>query len=146
MKPIFHNGSLKPAFAKILATLTLAPFLSLAAQSPTVGFDTAVRPFLQQHCTKCHGEKKQAGKLALHPLDGSLASEKSREVWARVAEKLWLGEMPPEGEPRPSPHASGRVVNWLSAEFARAGHKLTPGRGPASRATTWIRCPTTRMS
>ncbi len=97
-----------------------------AAPSAEGDFGKAVAPFLAEHCTKCHGEKKQAGKLALHQLDGSLASEKSREVWARVAEKLWLGEMPPEDEPRPSPHASGRVVNWLSGEFARAGHKLTP--------------------
>jgi len=100
--------------------------LCCSAQAAPSGFDTAVRPFLAQHCVKCHGEQKQAGKLALHQLDGSLASEKAREVWARVAEKLWLGEMPPEDEPRPSPHASGRVVNWLTAEFARAGHPLTP--------------------
>ena len=106
-----------------LLALVLARRSSMAA--PT-DFDTTIRPFLAQHCVKCHGEKKQAGKLALHQLDGSLASEKAREVWARVAEKLWLGEMPPEDEPRPSPHASGRVVNWLAAEFARAGHKLTP--------------------
>ena len=92
--------------------------LGCSTQASPSGFDTAVRPFLAQHCVKCHGEQKQAGKLTLHQLDGSLASEQAREVWARVAEKLWLGEMPPEDEPRPSPHASGRVVNWLSAPLA----------------------------
>ncbi len=97
-----------------------------AAPQLADNFPTTVRPFLTQHCTKCHGEKKQAGKLALHQLDGSLTSEKDREIWARVAEKLWLGEMPPAAEPRPSPHASGRVVNWLTAEFTRAGLKLSP--------------------
>ncbi|MEY4198784.1 MAG: hypothetical protein RLZZ265_524 [Verrucomicrobiota bacterium] len=112
----------------LIAGVILASALSHvhAAEPPATDFNVVVRPFLAQHCTKCHGERKQAGKLALHQLDGSLTSEKSRETWARVAEKLWLGEMPPEDEPRPSPHASGRVVSWLTAEFARAGHKLTP--------------------
>ena len=112
-------------FAVLVLGLASIPG-SHAAPPPAADFDTTVRPFLVQHCVKCHGEKKQAGKLALHQLDGSLASEKARDLWARVAEKLWLGEMPPADEPRPSPHASGRVVNWLAAEFARAGLKLTP--------------------
>ncbi|NBV23108.1 MAG: DUF1588 domain-containing protein [Proteobacteria bacterium] len=106
--------------------LGLARLACGAAEPGALRFETDVRPFLTQHCVKCHGERKQAGKLALHQLDGSLTSEKAREIWARVAEKLWLGEMPPEDEPHPSPHASGRVVNWLTAEFARAGHRLVP--------------------
>lgn len=96
------------------------------AASDQPGFGTAVRPFLQQHCTKCHGEKKQKGRLRLDGLGGSLASETDREIWRRVAEKLWLGEMPPEDEPQPGPHHTGRVLGWLSTAFAQAGHKLTP--------------------
>ena len=97
-----------------------------AAPAPPAEFDAAMRPFLKEHCTQCHGAQKQKGKLRLDTLGGSLSSAQARETWARVAEKLWLGEMPPEDEPRPSPHATGRVLGWLTAEFARAGHKLTP--------------------
>ena len=97
-----------------------------AAHGATTLGSTDVRAFFAEHCVKCHGPEKQKGKLALHQLDISLASEKSRDVWARVAEKLWLGEMPPEDQPRPSPHATGRVLGWLTEEFAKAGHKLTP--------------------
>ena len=106
--------------AKISVSLVIAiPLLQSVGSAQNVS-DVAkvIVPFVEKHCVNCHGEKKQAGKLALHQLDGSLASEQAREVWARVAEKLWLGEMPPEDEPRPSPHASGRVVNWLSAPLA----------------------------
>ena len=102
----------------IFGSCLLLPLRLLAEVPDAAEFDTFMKPLLTEHCAKCHGEQKQAGKLALHQLDGSLASEQAREVWARVAEKLWLGEMPPEDEPRPSPHASGRVVNWLSAPLA----------------------------
>ena len=116
---------LSAALRALAVAFALVPRSGQAAPV-TADFAKDIRPFLAQHCTKCHGEKKQAGKLALHQLDGSLTSEKAREIWARVAEKLWLGEMPPEDEPRPSPHASGRVVSWLVEEFVRAGFKLTP--------------------
>ncbi|GDY22476.1 hypothetical protein LBMAG56_38230 [Verrucomicrobiota bacterium] len=82
-------------FGALAVALALFPRSGQAAPV-TAEFEKDVRPVLAQHCTKCHGEKKQAGKLALHELDGSLTSEKTRETWARVAEKLWLGEMPPE--------------------------------------------------
>ena len=89
-------GALAVAFALVPRSGQAAPV--------TPDFAKDVRPFLAQHCGKCHGEKKQAGKLALHQLDGSLTAEKARETWARVAEKLWLGEMPPEDEPQPARH------------------------------------------
>ncbi len=101
--------------------------ITAAASAATASeFDTVLRPFLKEHCTRCHGAERQKGKLRFDTLDGSLTSEKSRETWARVAEKLWLGEMPPEDEPRPSPHLTGRVIGWLTSEFERAGHRLSP--------------------
>lgn len=87
-------------------------------------FAATVEPYFQQHCIKCHGPEKQKGKLALHALDRDVAAGKDADRWTVIAEKIALGEMPPETEPRPSPHASGKVLEWIKAELARAGKKL----------------------
>jgi mono/diheme cytochrome c family protein len=49
----------------------LCAITAAASAATTSEFDMTVRPFLQEHCTKCHGEKKQKGKLRLDVLDGS---------------------------------------------------------------------------
>src|SRR5205823_4366552 len=113
--------------AVIFATLMVA--LSVTEASAAVlpdgpiaaaAFDGTVRPFLQQHCVKCHGPEKHKGDLVLHTLGGGVAGEDA-ETWKKVAEMLATGEMPPAGSPRPSPHAAGRVLVWVKEELAKAG-------------------------
>ena len=42
--------------------LAVAPLLAPAAD------DVLLKDYLEQHCTRCHGEKKQKGELRLDPL------------------------------------------------------------------------------
>jgi hypothetical protein len=65
--------------------------------------------------------RKAEGKLALHAIDSDPVNGKDIEKWKAVAERLTLGETPPESEKRPDAQHMGKVVAWIKAELARAG-------------------------
>ena len=48
-------------------------------------FDTVVKPFLEQHCISCHGEKKNKGDVRLHQMDYDLASARDLDKWQSCA-------------------------------------------------------------
>lgn len=93
------------------------------------GFRTTVAPFFQAHCTKCHGARKQAGKLALHTIQGNLLAGADLEKWQAVAARLTAGEMPPEGEPQPDPAAIQKVTDWIEHELSKAGKSSAVAAG-----------------
>jgi hypothetical protein len=57
----------------------------------------AVEPatFFKQHCVRCHGAEKQEAELRLD------TPQTDPQVWLAIADRLELGEMPPEDQPRP---------------------------------------------
>lgn len=69
--------------------LLLVPFFALGAESD-------VQTFFQNHCVKCHGEKKQKGKVRLDDL-----SRFDAELWTSIYDQLANQEMPPDDEPQP---------------------------------------------
>jgi len=77
-------------------------------------FDKAVRPFLDAHCVRCHGEKKQKGEFRVDTLTRDFASGAAGVRWGDVLERLNTGEMPPKGEPKPKAEESARVVEWVT--------------------------------
>ncbi|HXG13298.1 MAG TPA: DUF1588 domain-containing protein [Gemmataceae bacterium] len=88
------------------------------------GYRKDVEPFFKQHCLKCHGPDKQKGKLALHSIDANVLTGKDIERWKAIAERLALGEMPPDSEPRPDARIAARVLAWIKAELAKGGEKI----------------------
>jgi len=92
------------------------------ASADKTSFDKIVRPFLEEHCTSCHGEKKDKGDIRLHQISHDLASSKDLEKWQLVLEMLELGEMPPEKKPQPSDQIKRRVVEWINAELFKSGN------------------------
>jgi len=96
-----------------------------------------VGAFLQAHCVRCHGPSKQEGKLALHAIDRDIARGRAIETWKRIAERLALNEMPPDGEPRPDARAASDVLTRIKADLLKGGESvgdaerklLLPGHG-----------------
>jgi hypothetical protein len=92
-------------------------------------FAAVVRPFLDAHCTACHGEKKQKGDLRLDTLAGDFANASIAGHWMEVMERINSGDMPPKKEPRPKPEEISRVSDQITAQLseADAAHQAAEG-------------------
>ena len=78
--------------------------------------DEALR-FLEEHCFRCHGEKKQKGELRLDNLPRDFTSPLTAAHWADALERISSGEMPPEEEKQPKAEEAARVAEWISIQL-----------------------------
>jgi len=62
-------------------------------------FVEVIRPLLQKHCVRCHGENKPKAGLRVDRLGADMFKEKSAAVWHEIADRVNLGAMPPKNEP-----------------------------------------------
>jgi len=72
--------------------------IHVSAASPAEPYEA----FLTKHCIACHGPEHQESELRIDMLsrDFKLGGEAHR--WAELIERVNAGDMPPEGEPRPT--------------------------------------------
>ena len=105
--------------------LTLAVALLPGAPANAGGpsdFEQLVKPYLEDNCTRCHGSKKQKGKLTLHTITDQFKTEAGVERWIEVLNMLSFEEMPPpEEEKQPDPLATARIVDWIKQRLHEAG-------------------------
>ncbi len=76
--------------------------------------DERVLSFLKQHCTSCHGEKKQQANLRLDQLQQFRAED--QHLWTEVHSRIRDGEMPPEEQPQPAATEIRRVLDWIETQ------------------------------
>ncbi len=119
------------SFLILVASLWFFPMMqgSAAAGEPDkikIGFEKIAAPFLKDHCLRCHGPAKQAGKFRLDTLKGTM-SAKAGEIphWQSILERLATGEMPPKEEPRPDRDAKQKMIVWLEESLRQAGSEST---------------------
>ena len=100
-------------------SLFLFPFLILTGLSQEViDFKTHVRPILEAHCFKCHGEKKQKGDFRLDLLSTDLLNDRAAaETWHDIKDVLNLAEMPPEKEDPLTPDELKILTGWITGEI-----------------------------
>ena len=100
-------------------SLFLFPFLILTGLSQEViDFKTHVRPILEAHCFKCHGEKKQKGDFRLDILSTDLLNDRAAaETWHDIKDVLNLAEMPPEKEDPLTPDQLKILTGWITGEI-----------------------------
>lgn len=84
------------------------------------GFAKIVDPILKRNCVACHGEKKQEGDLRLDELKPDFANGQLAGRWRDVADRIRLGEMPPEDEPQLSAADAKAVTDWISGQLESA--------------------------
>jgi len=120
-----------------LATTYLLGFLSLAALchaetalSDAEALEKTVKPFLAEHCYKCHGPDKRKGDLRLDTLETDFRDSQTAGHWVEVMDNINLGEMPPDDEPLPEAHQLDLVARWIAGELehARRLAQSTDGR------------------
>lgn len=104
---------------RLMLCLTALP-LALRGAPDSAEFEGKIRPFLNEHCTDCHGEQKQKGKLRLDNLAPDFTDPRTAEKWAEVVRSVNAHQMPPEEEPQPDAEAAGAFTEWLSAQLGEA--------------------------
>ena len=139
------RGDLIPkSTALILALLAWVGPARVHASGPDLdGFRDEVRPFLDQHCVKCHDPARAKAKggvdLSAAGIGDAPAARQRRKLWRGVIEQVETLEMPPSGEPMVDPERRGRVVEWLKKAVASTDcgdpSTLDPGPPPVRRLT-----------
>jgi mono/diheme cytochrome c family protein len=105
---------------KVAATLLLCLSRTAGADPlPVEGatFDAIMKPFLAEHCARCHGEKKQKGDLRFDTLPRDFAAPLSASHWADAMERISAREMPPDDEPQPKAEDAARVAEWIAQQL-----------------------------
>jgi len=93
---------------------------ALAAAVPGVHpeFAQSAEPFLQTHCYRCHGEKKQKAELRLDTLARDFAGGNAATRWSDVLDRIKGAEMPPDDEPQPKAEEASKIVEWLALRLS----------------------------
>ena len=111
-----------------ISALMLISMASADESSDVVGGASAFTTLLKSHCLKCHGPEIQEGDLQLDTLKRDFTDSQIAAKWIEVMDNLNLGEMPPKGEPQPSPELVAKVTDWIAGELRRAA-ALAKGTG-----------------
>jgi hypothetical protein len=100
-------------------------------------FNSHVRPFFAKHCAHCHGADLAEAKLRLDTLAADFLNRPAADHWVEVLDRLNLGEMPPEDEPRPDDADLVKVTDWITSELrlVRERSQSTGGRTLLRRLT-----------
>jgi mono/diheme cytochrome c family protein len=116
--------SFLPAHLRIpaLTALTLTTFHGAVsdASGSTAEMDKLVKPFFAEHCTSCHGDKKQKGDLRVDDLVVNFKSPKIMMHWEEIMNRINSGDMPPDDEPRPKPEEISKVADWIAGQLHEA--------------------------
>jgi len=113
----------------LLSLVCSARSLSAAEDDPRVptntladpaGFQQLVKPFLDQHCLTCHDGDSQSGEVRVDTLAADFLSAPEAGRWIEVMDQLNLGQMPPDGEPRPEVDQLRQVTSWIASELRHA--------------------------
>ena len=99
------------------------------ADDAATAFKSKVMPVLSAHCTKCHGEEKQKGKVNLSGVRTLEQFSADSKLWFRVLEQIESGTMPPNGEKPLAPAdkkvlaswANGELTDWLTSVEQKEG-------------------------
>lgn len=107
-----------------IGALTLGVTHGLSANED---FKSSATHFLEEHCIKCHGEKKQKGDIRLDTLSFNFEDAEVAVMWQDVTDILKLGDMPPEEEPRPPIEDISALIDSLDTELRKAAEKMQGG-------------------
>jgi squalene-hopene/tetraprenyl-beta-curcumene cyclase len=114
-------------YAMAMAVGNLVPVGISHAQEPVKLDPVVLSEFIKNRCVKCHGPKKQKGKLRLDTLGLEIGASDHAQRWKDVYLALKDREMPPEDEPRPSKGALVPVLKHLQDTLKRAAERFGPG-------------------
>src|SRR5437870_1936535 len=107
-------------FLYLIAPLILLVASHEASAEQRDGFEAKFREFAGQHCVTCHGPDVQKRKLRLDQLPATFDDKDVAKTWAKVADRLARGEMPPKNKPRPPEKDVRAVVDGVRGQLHEA--------------------------
>lgn len=84
---------------------------------------SVARPFLKQHCLRCHADEVAEGQLRLEQLSADASQPAVFRQWREVLSRVKQGTMPPKDEPRPDAAQVTDLVAKLTARLDDAAAK-----------------------
>ncbi|MBS1790224.1 MAG: DUF1553 domain-containing protein [Acidobacteria bacterium] len=133
------------AVIAFFAVLSSPRFATSSAQVNTqVSFDRDIRPIFVEHCSKCHGEKKQSGGLRLDAKASVLSvivagNATASQLYQRISATSDDERMPPVGE-RLNEKQIALIKTWIAAGAVWPVGDTTTGRsgvGANDRLQHW---------
>jgi len=99
--------------------------LAEARASAMKSFKEQVVPFINNYCTRCHGEKKKKGGVTFEYAIKAPSSPSFRPLWKQALENIKSHNMPPEEDAKqPTEQERQTIINWV------AGMKHLNARDP----------------
>lgn len=99
-------------------------------------FKAAVAPLLAKYCTSCHGGDKPKNELSLEFGDDRDVEQrliKDRKLFERMAERIRLGEMPPDDHPKPNETEKDILTGWIERDVLAIDRAASRGSGQVAR-------------
>ncbi|MDB5334591.1 MAG: hypothetical protein JWN70_210, partial [Planctomycetaceae bacterium] len=99
------------------------------------GYSENVKPFIEQHCLACHGEKTTKAGYRVDLLGTDFTAPSVAEQWKEVIDRINAGEMPPKDRPRPDAKKAAALVSWVNERLQgiELAAKNAGGRIPMRR-------------
>ena len=104
--------SLRRTFSRLCLVLTAGLGLTGAVRGAE-----PFEAFLEKHCLRCHGPKKEEGDIRIDRLSRDFKAGRDSHHWAEALDKLNSGEMPPKKEPQPTQAEISTFVTNLDARL-----------------------------
>ena len=122
-----------------MKTIIPCAALVLTLASSMACADELTTAFLQKHCIRCHGSKKQKADRRFDTLPAQIRKPDDLERYQEIVDQLNLANMPPEKEPQPPVKERARAIAQLTRQLttARAELNTSGGHGALRRLNSW---------
>ena len=97
-------------------------------------FQDFVKPFLKQHCERCHNVDKMKSGVRVDQLSAT-PEDRQLFLWKAVLGQVSDGAMPPDEEPQPSDAERERLEQWIDRTMKAALKRNTQRNGSVRRLT-----------
>ena len=76
-------------------------------------YEARVLPIIRERCQQCHNTEKSEGELDLSKFATGDQAYEAADAWERVARRIRLNEMPPQGSPGLNDRQKGTFQKWV---------------------------------
>jgi len=127
------SGTVRFPLACFAACLLLCRETTQASDDDLAkSFTLEIRPLLMKVCGDCHGQSPKDNDLDLTRFDSAQSMLAKPKVLDAVAERLRLGDMPPEEATQPAAVERERLIGWISAALDAEASARDGDPGPVT--------------